>query len=264
MTLLQAPGPLCDPKPPIHDTKLLPCPVQALCSDLIPLPVIFVSPLLIALSLFFFAAEFVAFKKNNPKVGILEFYHMCGVRDGSAWARLDFPAESCPAGSPSCCSPAPHGCGSISCSLPSLPFQARGAGLALMGFLPPKQNEVLIFLLRKDSFCPVLGCVGRSRAGLVQPVGVVCLSCRGRADPSVHPGLTPAFCHLFLPVLLQGVPQEPAVPWFCSPIPLGHQGGFPGAPLAPGATATPERTVWGQCPRWGCLPSLAQLLMTMG
>lgn len=94
---------------------------------------------------------------------IPEFYHICGVRDGSAWARLDFPAESCPAGSPSCCSPAPRGCGSISCSLPSLDFQAQGAGLGLMGVFPLKQNEVLIFLLRRDSFCPVLGYVGRSR-----------------------------------------------------------------------------------------------------
>lgn len=38
--------------------------------------------------------------------------------------------------------------------------------------------------------------------------------------------------------------SEPAVPWFFSPIPLGHQRGFPGTKPALGATATPgEETV---------------------
>lgn len=167
-----------DPNPQSMTQSCFPVLSKLCVLDLIPLPVIFVSPHLIALPLFFFAADFVAFKKKkNPKVEILEFYHICGVRDGSAWARLDFPAESCPAGSLSCCSPAPHGCGSISCSLPSLDFQAQGAGLGLMGFFPPtKQNEVLIFLLRKDSSALSLDGgkeQGRAGPGLVQPLCVM-------------------------------------------------------------------------------------------
>lgn len=208
--------------------------LSELCSDLIPSPVIFVFPHLIAI---FLCSIVCSIRKNNPKVEIPEFYHICGVRDGSAWARLDFPAESCPAGSPSCCSPAPQGCGSISCSPPSLDFQAQGAGLGLMGFFPPKQNEVSIFLLRRDFFCPVLGYLGRSRERQGQSVCDVIFLPRQSRSICASAGPNLNFSIFFLPALLQGVPQEPAVPRFFSLVPLGRTWLL--VPLS-----HPERRMW--------------------
>lgn len=114
---------------------------------------------------------------------------MCGVRDGSAWARLHFPAECCPAGSPSCCS----------CStwmwlhqlLPPIPaFPGTGSCFGFDGFFPPpKQNEVLIFLLRKDSSALSLDVwEGVRRAGLGSASVCAVLALLRQSRSSVHPG----------------------------------------------------------------------------